>query len=263
MRRYFLTGCTGFLGRAIIADLLSRPDTEHICLMTRWQQVSTNPRISFHVGDIVESPLPGAEFTHIIHGANGSHATDPALCYYTIVEGTRRIADWASGNAEILYLSSGGVHRETPYGRGKRLAEKLLPYRAKIARIYTLVGPDTPTHYAVGEFIRQALMEGRIRVTGGENIVRSYLHVDDAARWVLRVLDDGYPSTPYDIGGDSPWTVRSVAVAVANVFQVPLEAYGSSSQADSYLPDVAATKRLGLKSTISLTQALERIRAKH
>jgi thioester reductase-like protein len=35
MRRYFLTGCTGWLGKSIVAELLSRPDTERVCLLTR------------------------------------------------------------------------------------------------------------------------------------------------------------------------------------------------------------------------------------
>lgn len=261
MRRYFATGCTGWLGTSIVAELLRRDDTESICLLTREDRVSTDYRIRYWQGDIIDDPLPHHDFTHVIHGANGSHFTEPLRCYFEIVEGTRRVMEWAKSQpCAILYLSSGAVSRDTAYGRGKRIAERLLPYHARIARFYTLIGPDTPTHYAVGAFISQAISDGRVVSYGGENIYRSYLHTDDAARWTLKILNSGSPATPYDVGGDAVWSVDAVAMAVATTFGVPLEVVKHSRPADSYLPDVSTTKRLSLKSSITLTQALERIR---
>jgi nucleoside-diphosphate-sugar epimerase len=265
MRRYFLTGCTGWLGRAIVAEILRRPDTEAVTLLTRDPEsartVSSDSRVRLWHGDVLDRPFPADEYTHLIHGANGSHFTEPMACYYTIVEGTRRIMAWAEerGIGSILYLSSGAVHRGTPYGRGKLLAEHMLPFRATIARLYTFVGEDTPCHYAVGGFIRQALTERRVTCAGGESVVRSYLHVEDAARWILTILEKGYQKRPYDVGGDAPWSIRSVAVAVASVFGVPLEATPAQG-ADSYLPNTAAAKLLGARATIPLIEALERIR---
>lgn len=260
MREYFLTGCTGWIGKHIVDELLSRQDTGSICLLTREERTHPDKRVSYWQGDILEDPLPPNTFTDVIHGANGSHFYEPMRCYYTIVEGTRRIIDWAPSNCNFLYLSSGAANRATPYGRGKLLAEQLLPYRARIARLYTLIGEGVPEHYAVGTFIQQAILDKCVTVDCGESVYRSYLHVEDAARWCLQIMDHGYPKVPYDVGGDSPWSIRSVAVTVANVFGVPIEVTGAPTIPDSYLPDVAPTKRLGAKSTITLLQALERIR---
>lgn len=259
-RRYFLTGCTGWFGPAIVAELLRREDTERIYLLTREHRVSVDERVLYWQGDIIDDTLPPHTFTHIIHGANGSHFTEPMRNYYQIVEGTRRLMEWSeAAPCEIIYLSSGAVNRGTPYGRGKLAAEQLLPCRARIARLYTLVGANVPTGYAVGEFIWQAINEGRVVVQGGESVYRSYLHVEDAARWLLRILDDDL-WTPHDVGGDAVWSIRAVAEAVATAFGVPLESLDGPSFSDSYLPDVSQAKRLGLTSTITLTQALERIR---
>lgn len=265
MRRYFCTGCTGWIGSAIVSELLRREDTEHICLLTRDAESRrglVSPRVSLWEADICDDPLPPERFTHIIHGANDSHFAEPMRCFYSIVEGTRRLMSWAEERkiGDILFLSSGAVHRETVYGRGKRIAETLLPFRAKVARLYTLVGPATPVKYAIGAFIGQAMLSGRVTVRGGENIVRSYLHTEDAARWLLRILHAGHPSISYEVGGDAPWTIRAVAMTVASVFGVPLEALPGDDLPDSYLPDVRETKRLGLRSNINLITALERIR---
>jgi nucleoside-diphosphate-sugar epimerase len=261
-RRYFCTGCTGWIGSAIVTELLRRPDTEHICLLSRAPRHSGHSKVSYWQGDICDDPLPVGAYTHVIHGANDSHFAEPMRCFYSIVEGTRRLVAWAEEHniGDILCLSSGAVHRDTVYGRGKLIAEGLLPYRAKVARLYTFIGNDTPMNYAIGAFISQAMTVGKVTVRGGENVTRSYLHLDDAAKWLLKILDDGYHGVRYDVGGDSPWNVRSVAMAVANVFGVPLEAESASELPDAYLPDVRETKRLGLKSTINLITALERIR---
>lgn len=265
MSRYFLTGCTGWIGGAIVSALLRRKDTEHIWLLTRdveARSILIGQRVSLWQGDICDDPLPGEQFTHVIHGANDSHFSEPMRCFYSIVEGTRRLMSWADERqvGNILFLSSGAVHRNTVYGRGKLIAESMLPYRARIARLYTLIGNDTPAHYALGRFIELAMLTGCVKVHGGENVVRSYLHLDDAAAWLLRIMDDGDCSYAYDVGGDAPWSIRAVAIAVANVFGVPLEALPGDDLPDSYLPDVRATKRLGLTPTINLITALERIR---
>lgn len=277
MRRYFCTGCTGWIGRSLVAELCKREDTEQIVLLTRNPQhsysfLALDPRISLYEGDIVSCQFPAISFTDIIHGSNESQAAEPHSNYYTMVEGSYRILDWVytaladRGGVmpRFLFLSSGAAEQAfTSYGQGKRLCETLLQARSKlgrIARIYTLIGPNTPRQFAAGQFIWQAMNEGHVHVAGGDNTFRTYLHVEDAARWLLAILDRGTPGVPYAVGGDSPWTIRAVAKAVAEAFGVPLEVTERTEPHHAYLPDVRATKKLGLAATISLTQALERIR---
>lgn len=270
MKRYFLTGCTGWLGSAIVAELLAREDTEHICLLTRDVEASAlrfrDGRIRLWQGDITSCAFPPSEFTHIIHGANGSHFTDPTRCYYDIVDGTRRILEWAdTREAAILLLSSGAVHRDTPYGNGKRMAELLMRCNSiagKIARLYTLAGDYTPTTYALGGFVQQALIQRRVRVTGGMYVLRSYLHVDDAARWLLAILEHGVGLRPYEVGGNDVWSMYELGKAVAEALDVPFEHDGNQGPYDAYLPDISETRKLGVEQTISLQQTLERIRGK-
>lgn len=272
MRRYFLTGCTGFAGRALVRELALRPDTEEILLLTRNAQsrydfYGIDSKVKLYEGNINTCPFPTGDFTHIIHGANPPANANSQEVYYAIVDGTARILEWATrrGIPNFLLLSSGAARGDpsTVYGRGKRMAELLLRCQsttAKIARIYTLIGDGVPPQYALGEFIRQAVQEKSVTCRGGDMVQRSYLHVDDAAKWLLRIMDEGQPLFPYPVGGAMAYTIDEIARFVAHKFEVPYTHIAGPYITDRYLPELRDTLRLGCNTTIPLGTALEMIR---
>jgi nucleoside-diphosphate-sugar epimerase len=223
-------------------------------------------------GDITTTTFPtGIPFTDLIHGANEANdllQPDLPRYYYTIVEGTRRILDWASTQPTIqnrLLLSSGAAGRDTVYGRAKQISEWLgsqFHLTWKIARIYNLIGEEMPLRgqYAIGQFVAQAIYDKRIRFYGGLS-QRAYLHVDEAAKWLLKVLDIGTPELSYDVSGDEPVTMAELARRVGEVFNVPVEHIEGQDRCDLYLPDLGRSHQLGLRQTISLNESLERLRA--
>jgi nucleoside-diphosphate-sugar epimerase len=176
--------------------------------------------VSLYEGHILKTPFPTGYFTNIIHGANEPLGHGPEG-YYVMVEGTRRLLEWSQKltiRPYILLLSSGGVARDSAYGRGKAMTELLLERHdllGKVVRIYTLIGPNTPIRYAIGNFIRQAIDYGAVRVVGGQNIWRSYLHVDDAARAIADAVDNGEVLKPVDIGSRQKISIYDAAKLVA------------------------------------------------
>lgn len=265
MRRYFLTGCTGWLGKFIVDELVKRDDTASVTCLTRRQITSDGGKVHYHRGDITTSKFPEVCFTDIIHGAHGAYHEEFTLEeYHASVEGTRRVLDLAERRGCALLLLSSGAARtaEGRYGQAKRAAEILLHgtiSKAKIARIFTLVGDGLPEHFALGKFIGQAVRNHRIDLTGGGNVIRSYLHAEDCARWLLTILDNGARLKPYDVGGDVPCRISHIAEMVGHVFGVPVYPTGDSAPS-TYLPDTKAAFALGCKPTINLSTALERIR---
>lgn len=276
MRKYFVTGGTGFLGRAIVRALCARPDTDLVCCLTRNVKARNEMRfwgpVLLWEGDITNCEFPSdIAFTDLIHGANEANdllQPDLPRYYYTIVEGTRRILDWSSYHPTIqnrLLLSSGAAGRDTVYGRAKQVSEWLgeqFHLAWKIARIYNLVGEEMPLmgQYAIGQFVGQALRHERIRYYGGSS-QRSYLHVDEAAKWLLTVLDIGTPLLPYEVAGDEPVTIAELARRVGEVFGVPVEQVEGPDRCDLYLPDLRRAHSLGLRQGITLDESLERLRA--
>src|ERR687890_242531 len=127
----------------------------------------------------------------------------------TITVGTRRILDFATQQPTdaFLFTSSGAVYGKQPanithigekeiysldinnpnsaYAEGKRLAELYcsiyhshynLP--VKIARCFAFVGPYLPLdkHFAIGNFISNALKKENIIIKGDGSPFRSYLY---------------------------------------------------------------------------------------
>jgi nucleoside-diphosphate-sugar epimerase len=273
MRRYFLTGATGFIGRELVRQLLTRSDTESIVCLTRGHRTNLikDARIEYLIGDICDCRFPNGSFTDLIHGANEVNdllQPDQLRYYYTIVEGTNRILKWAATNPDpierILILSSGAVSRDTIYGRAKRHCEILARNyggNTKIARIFSVIGKEMPLNgqYAAGRFVGQAIREKRIQFYGGTS-VRTYLDVSDCAQWLLEILKKAPSYHPIDVAGNDPIHVGALAQLTGMVFSVPVTRIEGPDRSDEYLPDLTAAESMGLHQILNLTQSLEKIR---
>jgi len=267
VKSYFITGGTGFIGRELVRQLVKRDDTGLITCLTRghrkYSELLQAEKVLYRIGDVTECEFPDYAYTDVIHGANEVNdllQPDLPKYYYTIVEGSNRVLDWASRKGyNTLLLSSGAADRDTVYGRAKRQSEFLARHYGgvKIARIFSVLGNEMPLNgqYAAGKFIHMA-MQGKVSVYGGDSM-RSYLHVEDCARGLLRILEAGQPLKPYDVAGNQPISIRNLAERIAIEFEVPCEYTTAHSRKDTYVPDLRAIESLGFKQTFSLNRTLE------
>jgi dTDP-glucose 4,6-dehydratase len=268
--------------------------------------LASNPAIQFHIGDVRSFEFPKAEFRYVIHAATEASAKlneeQPTLMYDTIVEGTRRALDFARavGTKRFLLTSSGAVNGPQPadvpyvpedfvatpsattprnaYAEGKRAAEELCAlyarqygFSALIPRCWAFVGPYLPLdiHFAIGNFIRDALKGGPIKVNGDGTPYRSYLYMSDLAIWLWTILFRGQSCRPYNVGSESDLPISEVARIVAESFQPALgvsiaRAANPSQPRQAYVPlTERARNELGLKETISFREGIKRTIAWH
>lgn len=246
-----------------------KPDTLSICCLTREIKSShiDDPRVSYWLGDIGWCDFPDLYFTDVIHGANDANdleQPDKYEYYFTIVEGTRRILEWANKKQipRVLILSSGAAIRNTIYGKAKKLCEELA-VNHKIARIFSVIGSEMPlnSQFAAGRFVSQAL-NGKIEYYGGDS-TRTYLDVSDCADWLLKILDEGTSLYPYDVAGNTQIRIEDLAKAIGQKFAVPIVKIDGPDRVDSYSPRLEAAHSLGLAQTITLEQSIERIHESH
>jgi dTDP-glucose 4,6-dehydratase len=260
--------------------------------------------ISFHAGDVRDYAFPPGSFSHVIHAATEAsvklNTENPLLMLDTITAGTRRTLEFARqcGAARFLLVSSGAVYGRQPsdmthipedhlgapdptspasaYGEGKRLAEHLGVLYArdsgmevKIARGFAFVGPYLPldAHFAIGNFIRDALRGGPIVVQGDGTPYRSYLYAADLAIWLWRILFQGRTCRSYNVGSDVDLTIsqlaHEVAACVAPEAEVRIALTPDRDKPPlRYVPDVRrARDELGLSVTVPLSEAICRTAA--
>jgi len=263
--------------------------------------LARRPDIRFHAGDVRDFAFPAGRFSHVIHAATEASAKlneeHPEVMLDTIVTGTRRALDFSvqCGAKQFLLTSSGAVYGRQPpaithvaedygggpdvfdpqsaYFEGKRMSELLCAIYArqhglevKVARVFALVGPYLPLdiHYAMGNFIRDAMAGGPIRVKGDGTPFRSYLYAADLAAWLWTVLIRGASNRPYNVGSRNALSIAQIAEAVSRA--LPGHAAIEIAQkpvpgrpAARYVPETArAQQELGLREWTPLDEAIRR-----
>ena len=258
-------------------------------------------------GDVCDlNSLPkGQAFTHVLHAATDS-TTGPELSprerFKQIYYGTRNVLDLAisSGAKRFLLTSSGAIYGPQPqgeeslsedsaihisvnsadnaYGVGKLAAEHLCALYADefdletiTARCFAFIGPDLPldAHFAIGNFVRDALWSDEIIVRGDGSPLRTYLDQYDLANWLLTLLEKGQPGEVYNVGSDEVVSIVDLAHLVRDLMEPnkPVRILGKADPSNArnrYVPDISkALAELGLDVTIPLAESVRRTADAH
>jgi dTDP-glucose 4,6-dehydratase len=286
------------LGVSIVA--LSR---DPAAFALRTPHLAKSEKIAFLQGDVREFTLPSDGFDVIIHAATDVVMPEsPKSVFDTCIEGTRQVLRLtnAARPAYFLLLSSGAIYGPQPsdvlampecyrggpdplainsaYAEGKRVSEWLCAvaaaengYSLAVARVYALVGPYLPLnkHFAIGNFIADAMAGRPIEIRGDGTNCRSYLHLADTIGWLWVMLTNGGPTKAYNVGSSEGIALGDLALMVNSVLgsAAGVEIKGTPTPGKSierYVPDVeSAFTDLGLRRAISLENAIRRTATWH
>jgi UDP-glucuronate decarboxylase len=294
---HYINNTQAFLPPGFHVTLLTRSLSRAI---ETYASLISCPWLSIHEGDILDiTSLPSnGNFTHIIHAAADS-TYGPALTsihrFDQIVTGTKNVLDYAVNiqASRFLYVSSGAVYGSQPaalkalyeewdvaidvqnpsnaYALGKISAEHLCHLyhdvygvNVVIARCFSFVGPSLPldVHFAIGNFIRDALWEPIITVKGDGSAVRTYMHQADLAEWLLTLMAHGQSGNTYNVGSDEEVNMSELAHLVQEIISPgkPINILGSTSISEArsrYVPDITkAAKAHSLKVRIPLAESI-------
>jgi len=263
--------------------------------------IANDSAIDLLCGDVRDFRFPAGPFDYVVHAATDSsgaqvHATELEL-FDTIVTGTRHTLDFAktTGVKKFLLLSSGAVYGVQPadiervdecfagapmlhnanaaYGEGKRAAELLCclysrqhDLECKIARCFAFVGPGLPldVHFAIGNFIGNALRGETMRVRGDGTPLRSYLYMADAMQWLWTLLFRAPSCQAFNVGSEHAVSIRELAECVADVVSpganvVIEQAAPPGTKPARYVPSTrSARELLGLGECTDLRESIRR-----
>jgi dTDP-glucose 4,6-dehydratase len=266
--------------------------------------LASDRAVSLLRGDVRSFNFPSGEFAFVIHAATEASpkraAEKPLEMFFNIVAGTERTLQFAAahGVEKFLLTSSGAVYGKQPasmthvpetylggpdpldpisvYAEGKRASELLCslygiagPLQCKIARCWAFCGPHLPLdqHFAIGNFIADALAGRPIRISGDGTPRRSYLYAADLAVWLWTILFKAPALVPFNVGSDRDVSIRELAQIVGSTLkseagiQIAQEPLPGASPS-RYVPSVRhANQLLGLRETVPLEEALRRTAA--
>lgn len=257
--------------------------------------------LRFIQGDIRTFSFPEGKFTHVIHAATEAseklNTENPLLMIDTIVEGTRRALDFAvqAGVKYFLHTSSGAVYGNLPaalgpvpedymggpdisqpkwaYGEGKRLAELLCciygerhGISVKNARCFATIGPGLPldTHFAIGNFISDALASRDLIIKGDGTPTRSYIDVADLTVWLWHILVFGKAGNAYNVGSEKGYSIAEIASIVRDTLnpELGIKILGQpipQQLASVYVPlTVKVKSKLGLDLGVPLETSIQK-----
>jgi nucleoside-diphosphate-sugar epimerase len=157
------------------------------------------------------------------------------------------------------------------YGEAKRAQETLAAINAQargletvMTRCFAFAGPGLPLdgHFAIGNFVRDALRADAIVLNSAGEAVRSYLHGADLAAWLLFLLMKGKPGEAYNVGSDHSLSVADLAARVGRRLSPhkPVRVLGKPGAPGArswYVPDIGKARSLGLDIWTDLDASID------
>ena len=233
------------------------------------------PNVSWVEGDFLHDQLDLGHIDMIVHAATPAsaqlNAENPAEMLRVNVEAMESVLRYAGNNQPFLFTSSGAVYGTQPqsvshiaegnaepnppneqlnaYAQGKQIAERMCREAGKngqcspiIARLFAFGGEYLPrdTHFAIGNFIQNALDRQPIAIQGDGRARRSYLYGADMATWLWSALAHGKTASPFHIGSEHSVSILELAQTVATV----------SGEVLNYIPEITVAKEIDLSESV-------------
>ncbi len=188
-------------------------------------EAAADPSVTFLQGSLSDFEIPAQRVpvrhprcngsNRRAHGRRTGRHLRSGISGYEAGSGTRPTSE----RKRLLFTSSGAVYGKQPpdlprisedypgapettdvrsgYGQAKRASEFLCTFHGQqygfepiIARLFAFAGPHLPLdlNFAIGNFVRDALGGGPIRIAGDGTPKRSYLYAADLAVWLWTIL---------------------------------------------------------------------------
>jgi GDP-L-fucose synthase len=296
-KKILVTGGTGMIGRPLVKALLAAGGEVHIASLddpSRAEPGATFHRLDLMSLENCLSVCTGMDFVFHLAGIKGSPAMTarkpasffvPTLSFNTnMMEAARR-----SGVKRYLYTSTIGVYQPAEIlreddvwktfpsendrfaGWAKRMGElQAEAYRIEygwdniaIVRPANVYGPsdnfDPRNAMVIPSLIRRALSgENPLVVWGDGTAIRDFIHCDDVAAGMLKVMESG-THDPVNLGSGTGVTVRDVVEMILKNLdpQPKIEWDITKPSGDKKrLMDVSRARALGFTPRISLEEGI-------
>jgi len=245
-------GGAGFIG-SHVSDQLSK-----IGYQVKIFDIKESPYLQkdqkMYVGDILDhdalhEAIAGSKYVYNFAGVAEIKETgdSPLISLEKNIIGTARSIDIAvkEGVEKYIFASSMYVysHKEGGFYRTSKLsAESIIEtysrqYEIKhvLLRYGTLYGPRGQNWNSLNKYVYQALNEGKIEYIGTGEEIREYIHVKDAARLSVDMIDKKYENSSINITGTQIYTSSEMLDMIKEIANSDIEIeFKSSSESNDH-----------------------------
>lgn len=137
-----------------------------------------------------------------------------------------------NGIKRFIYASSFHVHSDKGgfYRCSKQAAELYIEEFSNryqldytILRYGSLYGPRADCHNGIYRYLHDALCNGEIHCRGTGNELREYIHVEDAARLTVKILEDKFKNNCIVLTGPYPMKVSDMLMMIDDIVEEPVK----------------------------------------
>jgi UDP-glucuronate 4-epimerase len=253
MKKIIITGCSGFIGSALVEYLFKNLDDIELYGIDR---LDADPHIrdkcsTFYKQDI-NDPLPDiTDVWTVIHLAGKASVRDSEEKFDQIIHdninGThsiiRKCIDvWKP--QKLIIASSSSVYGDipdgyktlidtfpdpkSPYALSKLMIEKMVNiYRSQLKeiallRIFTVYGANQRKGLAIREFITSALEDKPLIVYGDGTQARDFTYIIDICEAIRLMIELPIPHRIYNLGSENSLTISEVIYKISRYLGKPL-----------------------------------------
>lgn len=295
MGRLVITGPNGWIGQALLACLSTSGDSDALraddSLMLFGSRPATiagpdgSPLAVRPLADITADDVDGAMVIHLAYLTKDKIDTfgEPAFRDANTAIDDAVLNAMSEGRPRSVFVASSGAARladegidRNAYGLAKLEQEARFLDFGRTAgvpvlcgRIYNLAGPhiNKLDAYAVSNFAVQAMAGGPVRIAANQPVFRSFLHVTDLCRLILRAVRGGHgEDRPIDLCGAEVLEMADIAALViaalgggVTIERGPVDFVRRSDYLGCAQETQVLAMRLGLKTSGAATQVRDTI----
>lgn len=287
-----ITGSNGFVGRSIVNQISKLPPPylpKKLVLVSRAGLNFELPknlvgRTSLVAQDLTSEWIFEEHVSHVINlAADGSKDSYSNQANQTFLRIVRNLITWVSqleSKPRVFHASSGAcfgriplgdavesTHNKSDFASTRIAAEDSLKTAAEdlnldltIGRLFTFSGVFllTKGQYAITDFVKNGLQGRDLYVHGDPQTVRSYLHQDAMAEWILTSLVQENTGILLQIGSSASVRIGELAEYVAKQTGVNVQYSQAPAEGDIYLPNNLETRtKLGVEEGLCWQEAVE------
>ena len=238
-KRVLVTGSSGFIG-SHVADALEEEFWNVVLFDTVPSKYKSKTQQEF-IGDIlkpgdIEKAMEGCDLVyHFAAQADlGASSGIPAKTITANIIGTQNVLEAARKHKvkRFMFASTIYVYSELGsfYRVSKQACEKIIEEYQKefnlnytILRFGSLYGPRANEFNGIRSFLTQALKNKKIIRRGDGEELREYIHVKDAARLSVLVLNEKYNNKHLIITGNQQIKVKDLLTMIHEIFNSEIE----------------------------------------